>query len=131
MGRNYLKGRDGDRSNAVLAGGKTLAKTEDIACHVLDGEDAAEVSLAENVVVSAPAGDGGALVFERSPQLVVGVAHTGSAQRWGIVGDQPRRQSLLPAFFRFQAPFSSEKALRHYRMAIGQAASRDPLVMYQ
>jgi ParB family chromosome partitioning protein len=33
-----------------LAKEKAIAKTADIACHVLDGEDAAEISLAENVM---------------------------------------------------------------------------------
>jgi len=33
-----------------LAKARTIAKTEDIACHVMNGEDAAEISLAENIV---------------------------------------------------------------------------------
>jgi ParB family chromosome partitioning protein len=33
-----------------LAKSKTIAKTEEIACHVMNGEDAAEISLAENIV---------------------------------------------------------------------------------
>jgi ParB family transcriptional regulator, chromosome partitioning protein len=33
-----------------LAKGKVIAKTEDIACQVMNGEDAAEISLAENIV---------------------------------------------------------------------------------
>src|SRR5271167_3692302 len=31
-----------------LAKGRVIAKTEDIACHVMNGEDASEISLAEN-----------------------------------------------------------------------------------
>ena len=41
----------GGRSLAALqrlAKGKKIAKTEDIACHVIDGDDATEISLAEN-----------------------------------------------------------------------------------
>lgn len=34
----------------LLAKDKTIAKNEDIACHVLDAEDAGEISLAENVI---------------------------------------------------------------------------------
>jgi ParB family chromosome partitioning protein len=33
-----------------LAKAKTIGKTEEIACHVMNGEDAAEISLAENIV---------------------------------------------------------------------------------
>lgn len=33
-----------------LAKARTIGKTEDIACHVMNGEDASEISLAENIV---------------------------------------------------------------------------------
>ena len=82
-----------------LAKAKAIAKTEEIACQVMEGEDAAEVSLAENIVREKmhPADEYEA--FKALADQGIRLAHVGGARDQLIEGDQFYRHGYSPFSF--------------------------------